>query len=192
MAVTITKVYGPVSIGDRWQTVNKVDFDSSYPTGGESLTRVNLGFSANTDPEFNVTTDPSLGYIARYDHTNQKLKIYSNIATYTATYDPASLAAVTARDDSVTVTGVLAGDIIVGWKPAAALTSGLSIQGVRVSADNTVIVRLNNASAGAIDGASGTWTFYVAAANGAAKEIQDTTDLSALLGVRVVATGKFV
>lgn len=191
MSVTVTRVFGPVSIGDRWMSVSKVDFDSSYPVGGEALTQGDLGFAATADPEFHVEAEPTLGFLARYDHTNQKLKVHSAIKTYTATYDPASLGAVTARDDAITVTGVAATDIVVGYQAAPALLSGLSIQEVRVSGANQITVRLNNASAGALDGASGTWTFYVASANGAAPEIADTTDLSALLGVRVTAYGKY-
>lgn len=192
MALTITPIFAyPVPVGDRWMNVVKVDFDSSYPTGGESLLRTDLGFGTTVDPEFHVLTDPTLGYISRYDHTNQLLKVYSEFQTYTATYDPASLGAVAARDDAITVTGVAATDIVVGWQAAPALTAGLSIQEVRVSGANTITVRLNNASAGSIDGASGTWTFYVASAGGAEREVASTTDLSALLGVRVTAYGRF-
>ncbi len=75
-----------------------------------------------------------------------------------ATYDPASLAATTARSDTVTVTGLLTTDIVrglnntvlagIGWN------SGLMIQGFDVSAADTLRVRLQNASAGSLDGAS--------------------------------------
>lgn len=76
MGLTKTAVAGPYSIGDRWETINKFDFDSSYPTGGESLTRATLGFSSAPDSEFSVEAEPTLGYVCRYDHTNQKLLVY--------------------------------------------------------------------------------------------------------------------
>lgn len=190
MALAITSVIKPQQIGDRYMAVVKVDFDSSYPVGGESLLRSDLGFLSAADDEFHVTTDPTKGYIFRYDHTNQKLMAYTQFKTYTATYDPAALAATTARDDAITVTGVAATDVVIGYQAAPALTAGLSIQEARVSAANTITVRLNNASAGSIDGASGTWTFYVTPANGALAEVADTTDLSAVTGVRVTAYGR--
>lgn len=77
---------------------------------------------------------------------------------FQATYDPASLAAVTARSDTVAVTGLLTTDVIRGM-PETVITgvgwnSGLMIQGLDVSAADTLRIRLQNASAGALDGAS--------------------------------------
>lgn len=188
--LTLTRLIH-TSVGDRYMNVYKADFDSSYPVGGEALLRTDLGFAATDDPEFHVLCEPTMGFLPRYDHTNQKLKVHSSFTTYTATYDPASLAAVTARDDTVTVTGIAATDVVVGYQAAAAFTSALTVQEVRASATNTVTIRLNNPSAGSVDGASGSWKFFVANANGGFPEIADTTDLSALTGVRITAFGKY-
>jgi hypothetical protein len=158
----------------RFGTLN---LGSSYATGGVAITGAQLDCPEKI---VELVVHHAGGYEFQHIPSTGKIKAYSNFATYTATYDPASLAATTARDDAITVTGVAATDIVVGYQAAPALTSGLSIQEVRVSAANTITVRLNNASAGAIDGASGTWTFYVCSANGVGKEIASGVDLSAV------------
>lgn len=76
MSLTVTKVFGPIPVGDRWMTVHKVDFDTSYPTNGESLTRADLGFASTADDEFHVEPSPRAGYVPVYDHTDQKLLLY--------------------------------------------------------------------------------------------------------------------
>ena len=90
---------------------------------------------------------------------------------------------------AVTVTGVAATDICLAVQPAAALEAGLVIQSARVTAADTVTVEVSNTSAGTVDGASLTADFYVIKANGAAQEVPDTTDLSALTDVIVEAVG---
>jgi hypothetical protein len=61
MALTFTKVSGPYSIGDRWETVYEAAADNSYPTGGWAAAPTSLGFASTTDPEFFVTTNPGAG-----------------------------------------------------------------------------------------------------------------------------------
>ena len=48
-------------------------FDSSYPTGGEALTPGNIGLTAIE----RVLFEPKSGYLFEYDHTNQKVKVFS-------------------------------------------------------------------------------------------------------------------
>lgn len=86
MAIAITKIYGPVSVGDRWEICNKVALDNSYPTGGYALKPSDLGFSnaANNDPEFVCEIDAANGWSSVYDYTNQKLKLMSATATTSA------------------------------------------------------------------------------------------------------------
>lgn len=89
---------------------------------------------------------------------------------FQATFDPASLAAVTARDDAITVTGVRYQDdqgnpvdhCIAVMEPDAVISAAPVAANCRVTADNQVTVRFNNLGAGAIDIASGTFTFYIA------------------------------
>lgn len=190
--LTIANIFGPVSIGDRYMSVNTVAFDSSYPVGGESLTPAQLGFKASGDPSFHLVIEDHSGFRFEYDYTNHKILVKTALKKYTATVDPASLATVTARDETITVTGVKSGDLCVGLRGPDALESKYVIKGGRVSADDTIIARVDNPSAASIDPASGTWTFFVSKANGAATEVADTTDLSGLTGVRVTAYGKLI
>lgn len=75
--------------------------------------------------------------------------------------DPASIAAGAEASTAVTITGCNPGDVVIMNPPAAGLTSGLGIQACRVSAANTVSVRLRNSSAGAIDEPAGTWSYVI-------------------------------
>lgn len=190
MPLTVKKVTGfefPMPFGVGWTTWRKIDFDASYPVGGESLTTSELGFG---NAPVLVEIAPRSGFMFEYDLTNKKVKVLAPVKKYTATYDAASLAATTARDDTITVTGVAATDQVIGVQLPAAFAASLEAQLVRVSALDTIILRLNNPSAAAVDAASGTVTFYVVKANGAAQEVPDTTDLSALTGVEVKAYGQ--
>lgn len=76
MAIAVTRVFGPVSIGDRYMSVSTVALDNSYPTGGEALAASDLGFALTNDPEFHVVAHSTAGYVTEYDHTNKKLKVY--------------------------------------------------------------------------------------------------------------------
>ena len=72
-----------------------------------------------------------------------------------AALDFASVAAVGQQELTITVTGAAVGDAVV-LAPPATLTAGL-VATARVSATNTVTVRLSNITAAAIDPASATW-----------------------------------
>lgn len=74
--------------------------------------------------------------------------------------DPPSIAAGAASDVSVTFTGAAVGDVVQAVPPSD-LEAGLVPILARVSAANTIVVRLYNPTAGAVDGASKTWTFYL-------------------------------
>lgn len=156
MALTVTKLSGPVSIGSRYQSVTKIDFDNSYATGGLALTAAQLGLNAK-DPNFNVTIQSKLGYVFHYDHTNQKVLAYQAAAhTHDLLYKDADQAdGATTRvnaatnkvgantGSSITVTGQAAGasahggvlGIAAGALAEVANTTDLSsVTGVRVTA----------------------------------------------------------
>ncbi len=69
--------------GDKQVVIFDVDFDSSYPTGGESLPATDLGMS-NIDI---LIPTPKSGYVFEYDYSNEKLKAY--YADYDASSDGA-------------------------------------------------------------------------------------------------------
>jgi hypothetical protein len=90
------------------------------------------------------------------------------IRTVVAAVDPASLGAVAAGNTDITIAGVKPGDVVIGIPPAT-LEAGLALQGCTVPAADTVRVRITNASAGVIDGASLNWTFVILLADQAWK-----------------------
>lgn len=71
MALALTDVYDGV-VGDRRKVVKSVAFDSSYPTGGESLTAADFGLTVidYVLPSFSV------GFSLEYDKSNSKLKAF--------------------------------------------------------------------------------------------------------------------
>lgn len=75
MALTVTPVTQRQSIGNYFEKIVDVTFDSSYPTGGEALTAATLGFASI----LSVTADPIAGTTVRtavYDRANSKLLAY--------------------------------------------------------------------------------------------------------------------
>lgn len=80
----------------------------------------------------------------------------TQIRVYSATIDPASVAAATSAEQTFTVTGLTTGDKVLVSKPTA--TAGLGIVNARVSAADTLALTFMNATAGAIDAASESYT----------------------------------
>jgi hypothetical protein len=78
------------------------------------------------------------------------------ISIYTATINPASVAAATSAEQTFTVTGLEVGDIPVVVKPTA--SAGLGLVNARVSAANTLALTFMNATASPIDAASESYT----------------------------------
>lgn len=77
------------------------------------------------------------------------------------TWDPAAVATVTTAEQTVTVTGVQVGDIVMAYnKPSN--TAGAMPVNARVSAANTIAVSFVNPTAGSVNPASETWTFVIA------------------------------
>jgi hypothetical protein len=72
------------------------------------------------------------------------------------TFNPASVAAATSAEQTITVPGVKTTDMVFVSKPS--LTAGLGIANARVSAADTVSVTFINATAGALDAGSESYT----------------------------------
>ena len=85
---------------------------------------------------------------------------YSSIFSFSSTLDLANHTAVAAVDTDVASTLVKAGDLVVPVPPAA-LEAGIAPQGCHTVANGTFKLRTTNASAGAINPASASWTFLV-------------------------------
>jgi hypothetical protein len=60
-------------LGNKRMSVFEIAFDSSYPTGGESLVPRNIGLS---EIDILLAEDAS-GYNFEYDHTNKKILAYT-------------------------------------------------------------------------------------------------------------------
>lgn len=60
------------SIGNKRAVVGTIAFDSSYPTGGESLTAANIGLGVID----HMTIEPKGGYVFEYDYANKKVLAY--------------------------------------------------------------------------------------------------------------------
>lgn len=80
------------------------------------------------------------------------------IKSGTISVDPASIATLESSETSVTISGAAVGDIVI-MNPPASLETGLVASGARVSATDTVLVRLSNMTAGSVDGAARDWTY---------------------------------
>lgn len=91
------------------------------------------------------------------------LKLYPGLATAVeVTFNPASVAAATAAEQTVTVAGVdPANTVLLAVEPPAHGVA-VGIAGARVSAVNTVAITFINPSAGALDAASGTYKIVYA------------------------------
>lgn len=83
MALTIANLAWDLA-GSRWRVAGTLAFDSSYPTGGESLTAANLGLRTIDD----IVVEPRSGYTFTYNHTDALLLAYR-----TATLTPAGTVA---------------------------------------------------------------------------------------------------
>jgi hypothetical protein len=81
------------------------------------------------------------------------------IATGTIAVNPASCNNAAASETQLTLTGVATGDIVILVPPAAGLTAGLVAGDCRVTAADTIKVRIANVSGGTVDEASANWTY---------------------------------
>lgn len=75
------------------------------------------------------------------------------------TSDPANIAAATSLDHSLTISGVLPGDLVFVTAPS--LEANLTLGQAWVSAANTVKVRICNPTVGAINPASQAFNYWI-------------------------------
>jgi len=102
-----------------------------------------------------VAPDGRLSRVAHLWLNVLRLNVRS-IANYTPSIDPASVAANTTSEQTFTVAGVQAGDVVLACnKPTH--TAGLIVGHARVSADNEVALTFANVTAGAIDAPAETY-----------------------------------
>lgn len=183
MALTITPTTPgrvPRSGGAEKVLWGTMDFDSSYGPGGESLVAGDLGFTLLD----RILFEDKSGYQFDHDRTNNKIRVFLQTQSGTVTVNPANHTAVASVNTDVTVTGLVTTDVVMVVPPIT-LEAGIVVQGAAVSSTDTLRIRTTNASAGAIDPASATWTWVVLGR----KEVLSGTDLSGLTAVRFLAVG---
>ncbi len=84
--------------GDRLAImVGEIDFDNSYPTGGEAL-----DLSAWIKNIHFIQFEPQAGYVFRYDHTNKK------VMAYYADYDAGADGALIQVADTTNLSAIVA------------------------------------------------------------------------------------
>lgn len=91
------------SIGNMKAVVASVAFDSSYPTGGESVTPAKLGLGKI---EF-LIAQPTSGYVFQWDNANSKL------LAYYADYDAVADGALIQVPDTTDLSGLTAIKVLV-------------------------------------------------------------------------------
>ena len=173
-------------VGNVRQTIATIDFDSSYPTGGEPLSARNLALGVVD----NLQVFPKNGYIFEYDYTNSKLKAYhptrgiTPAGTNAAPTFTGSALATHGHNTSVGATAIVAGADNTIIKNAAG--DGIEVAGT--GASFTVATSLLSAGtpSGTVSAPAFTGTAVGAQAG---TEVPNTTDLSALTNVRIVAMG---
>lgn len=142
MALAITDLEG-LSLGNKRGAVATLAFDSSYPTGGESLTPADLGLTTKIDY---LSAEPIAGFKFQYDRANSKLKAFTN---------------------NILIKG---GQAAAGT--AAAAYYATDILGKEAATDKTILGTAASTKGGIVGA-----------------EVANTTDLSAVTGIRVFAVG---
>ena len=94
------------------------------------------------------------------DYERQADTKISKIMLVSVAVDPASVTNTQSAETSVTVKGVAVGDVVFANVPAS-LETGLVFSGVRVSAADTIALRLSCHAAAPVDGSSRTWQFVI-------------------------------
>lgn len=154
MAVTVT-INKREAVGRARYRSGTIDFDASYPTGGESLSAADLGLGS-VDL---CLLAPASGLMFEYDHTNSKVK---------ALYPTGGAAAPATRVAPVAAAPTASGANAVVPAGATAVTS--------TAAQPTLTITQPTITAPALTAGIGL-------------EVGNTTDLSAVTGVRFVVWG---
>lgn len=90
MALTVTPTADAVTaakrhvIGDIRIVYGEIQFDNSYPTGGEAIVAKDLGFDVRIDEIFFQPFDNAASRIAVYDKAAGKVKLFTAMSTEAA------------------------------------------------------------------------------------------------------------
>lgn len=84
--------------------------------------------------------------------------VLTKVNVYTASLTPGTIAPSTSAEKSLSVTGLLADDIVVSVNAPAAHAAGTGIVGWRIATANTLLVTFANSSAATATLTTGTYT----------------------------------
>jgi len=126
-----------IKLSNLFAAVADVNFDSSYPTGGEALTAKQFGLNALVF----VLPAPAAGYMFEFDHANSKLKAFT--PTIQHTHDLLLTGGQAAGDALQQLAGVI-GKTTVGNVTAAGGASNIQN---RAAAAATEVANLTDLSA---------------------------------------------
>ena len=97
MALTIATPSNAMDVagvpGNNKYVIKRIQFDSSYASGGESLTATQLGFESL---HIMICEAEDSGYVAQYDYSNETLALYEAGADAAALDEVASTTDVSA------------------------------------------------------------------------------------------------
>ncbi len=188
MGLTVTNIRN-----DNWGNTKlvwgSIAFDSSYPTGGESLSGLNVGLS--TIDYFRA--DPRSGYIFEYDYTNSKLKAYNVPASaITGEYNYApgggdiKGSANTNSENTDTTTKPTNSDIVMNL--AAVSTTWTYSETLEIDTPRNLCILIANDTAGDLNLFEGVMTFSVVGVFRGAAQTESITFTSTALNKAMTHT----
>ncbi len=157
--------------------VGTIDFDASYPTGGESL-----DLSTDIPGLLAVFIETKGGYVFEYDYTNKKVIAYNGPIAHTHVFTGSALAT---HAHDIKVKGAAAGGIDepIGVEGTDTLAKDAATDRTILGADSATKGGVIAITAGTPAGTNATQPVA------AAQQVADTTNLSAITGVRFLAVG---
>lgn len=179
------------SFGNKRASSGTITFDSSYATGGESLTPANIGLGTIERITFNHGED---GYVFKYDYTNQKVMAYRTATlTPTGTISAPTFtgSALAAHAHNILVKGSAAGGIDepIGVEGTDTLAKDAATDRTILGADSATKGGVIAITGGTPAGTVSAPTFTGAATTAAAlAEVGAATNLSAVV-VEFMAIG---
>jgi hypothetical protein len=100
------------------------------------------------------------GETVTYQNTDLGTTSIKGIFTVNAPVTPGSVPAYSSTEITVTINGVKVGDFVDANVPAN-FETGLIESGCRVTAANTVAIRISNITSASVTGTSRTWVFRI-------------------------------
>lgn len=177
-----------LSFGNVKGAIADITFDSSYPTGGESLTAAMLGLNVINA----IIANPTGIYLPQYDYSNKKLKAYGGVVSAEKdTYSVSDLKG-SANTDSANADQAAAPTNGTAVAAAAAVAAGAWTHGAITNPDiaRNVCITILNDSGDALNLYEGAMKFTVTGTFNGVAQTEDIT-LTSTAGNKAVANSKY-